>query len=206
MKKLTDPQSDILAYIVWHTRVHSYPPSVREICEGVGLNSTATVHVHLKNMEQQGLIERDPSKQRSIRVTDVAAPYIHNGVPLLGHVAAGTPILAVENIEDIFPLPQMLMQGTREDENFMLRVEGDSMLNAGIHDSDVLVVHHQRDCEDGDIVVARVQGEDVTVKRLYRELRRVRLQPENETYEPLLLPYEEVEIVGKVTGLIRSLR
>lgn len=205
MKKLTNPQKEILDFIISYTKDQAYPPSVREICEGVGLSSTATVHTHLRNLEHKGLIERDPSKQRSIRVAEDVEPYTLDGVPLIGHVAAGSPVLAVENVEDSFPLPHMLMHGSSADETFMLRVEGDSMKNAGIHTGDVLVVHHQPSCEDGDIVVARIEAENVTVKRLYREPTCVRLQPENELYEPIFVPYEELEIVGKVIGLMRSL-
>lgn len=204
MKKLTNPQKAILDFIINYTREQAYPPSVREICMGVGLSSTATVHTHLRNLEQKGLIERDPSKQRSIRVAEDAEPYMQDGVPLIGHVAAGAPVLAVENVEDSFPLPHLLTHGSNTDETFMLRVDGDSMKDAGIHNGDVLVVHHQPVCEDGDIVVARIEGENVTVKRFYRERTCVRLQPENELYEPIFVPYEELEIVGRVIGLMRS--
>lgn len=207
MKKLANPREDIYRYIVAYAQTHAYPPSVREICEAVGLTSTATVHAHLKKLEQQGLIVRDPSRQRSIRVTEGGATGVmpaENRIPLVGHVAAGVPVLATENIEDAFPLPDILLRGSARDEVFMLRVEGESMRNAGIRDGDIIVVH--RDCgfDNGDIVVARVQGESATVKRLYREKSYARLQPENELFEPILVPYEDLEIVGKVTGLIRS--
>lgn len=206
MKKLNNPREDIYQYIVAYAQTHAYPPSVREICEAVGLTSTATVHAHLKKLEQQGLITRDPSRQRSIRVMDGGAfERPANSIPLVGHVAAGVPILASENIEDAFPLPDMLLHGSAREEVFMLRVEGESMRDAGIRDGDVIVVH--RDCgfDNGDIVVARVQGESATVKRLFREKKNVRLQPENELFEPIFVPYEELEIVGKVIGLLRSL-
>ena len=206
MKKLLNPREEIYQYIVAYAQTHAYPPSVREICEAVGLTSTATVHTHLKKLEQQGLIVRDPSRQRAIRVTEKSANLPgKNAIPLVGHVAAGMPILATENIEDAFPLPDILLHGSTRDEAFMLRVEGESMYNAGIRDGDIIVV--QRNCgfDDGDIVVARVQGESATVKRLYREKTRVRLQPENDLFEPIYVPYDELEIVGKVTGLLRSL-
>lgn len=211
MKKLTNPRADIYQYIVAYAQTHAYPPSVREICEAVGLTSTATVHVHLKKLEQEGLITRDPSRQRSIRVietTDKPAPLAaqpENVIPLIGHVAAGLPILATENIEDSFPLPDMLLHGAGRGEVFMLRVEGESMHNAGIHDGDVIVVQRDSGYDNGDIVVARVQDENVTVKRLFRDKTCARLQPENELFEPILVPYDELEIVGKVTGLLRSL-
>lgn len=205
MKKLTNPREEIYAFIVAYAQTHAYPPSVREICEAVGLTSTATVHTHLKKLEQQGLIVRDPARQRSIRITEKNAttPALH-AIPLVGHVAAGIPILATENIEDAFPLPDILLHGSARDEAFMLRVEGESMQNAGIRDGDIIVV--QRNCgfDDGDIVVARVQGESATVKRLFREKTCVRLQPENDLFDPIFVPYDELEIVGKVTGLLRS--
>ncbi len=207
MRKLPDPQAEILDFIIDYAKEHAYPPSVREICAGVGLSSTATVHTHLRNLQQKGLIERDKSKQRSIRVAEeFAAPYSLDSIPLVGRVAAGSPVLAVENVEDSFPLPAVLTHGSLPEETFMLRVEGDSMIDAGIRSGDLLVVRHLPDCEDGDIVVARVQKDAVTVKRLFREKNCIRLQPENELYEPICMPYEEVEIVGKVIGLMRSLR
>lgn len=210
MKKLANPREEIYQYIVAYAQTHTFPPSVREICEAVGLTSTATVHVHLKKLEQEGLISRDPTRQRSIRVMEneakpLAAQQTENSIPLVGHVAAGLPILATENIEDAFPLPEMLLHGSARDEVFMLRVKGESMRDAGIRNGDIIVVRRNSGYENGDIVVARVHGEDVTVKRLYKEKTHVRLQPENELFEPICVPYDEMEIVGKVTGLLRSL-
>ena len=221
MKKLQNPQQEIYNYLVTYTAEHSYPPSVREICHAVGLNSTATVHVHLKNLEQNGLIVRDRSKQRSIQICPVEEPssasdgssndseasQAHSAanIPLVGNVTAGIPILAVENIEDAFPLPMLLTHGTPSDELFMLRVNGESMLNAGIRNGDIIVVHKDNRCDDGDIVVARVQDENVTVKRFFRESNRVRLQPENDLYAPIYVSYSDVAIAGKVIGLLRSL-
>ena len=206
MKKLANPREEIYSYIVAYAQSHAYPPSVREICEAVGLTSTATVHTHLKKLEQQGLIVRDPSRQRSIRVTekDAIVP-AKNAIPLVGHVAAGVPILATENIEDSFPLPDILLHGSSREEAFMLRVEGESMHNAGIRDGDIIVVQRDGGFDDGDIVVARVQGESATVKRFYREKSRVRLQPENDLFEPIYVSFDEVEISGKVIGLLRSI-
>ena len=210
MKKLLDPREEIYQYIAAFAQTHAYPPSVREICEAVGLSSTATVHAHLKKLEQQGRISRDTTRQRSIRVTEGVANAANpagptpRAIPLVGHVAAGVPILATENMEDAFPLPDILLHGSTREEVFMLRVEGESMHDAGIRDGDIIVV--QRGCgfDNGDIVVARVQGETATVKRLFREKTRVRLQPENALFEPIYVPYDELEIVGKVIGLLRS--
>ena len=208
MKKLQNPQQEIYRFILSYSKEHSYPPSVREICDAVGLTSTATVHVHLKNLERKGLILRNPSKQRSIQIVDLSPGETSptpNAVPLVGRVSAGLPILAVENIEDSFPLPEVLLHGSPRDEVFMLRVDGESMKNAGIRHGDIIVVSHGCHLEDGDIVVARVQGESATVKRLYREKDCARLQPENELFEPIRVPYSDLEIAGKVIGLMRTL-
>lgn len=208
MKKLEDPQQVILDYMISYTQEHAYPPSVREICAAVGLKSTATVHAHLQNLEKKGLITRDSSKQRAVFVNTANLPERSErkySVPLVGHVAAGMPMLATENIEDAFPLPDVLMHGKEPEEVFMLRVEGESMRDAGIRDGDILVVNHNCNCANGDIVVARVAGESATVKRFYREKDRVRLQPENELFEPIYVPYNEVEISGKVIGLLRTI-
>lgn len=208
MKKLSDPQQVILDYMIAYTREHAYPPSVREICAAVGLKSTATVHAHLCNLEKRGLITRDSSKQRAIFINTDNLPDSSDdshSIPLVGHVAAGLPMLAAENIEDAFPLPDVLMHGKEPEEVYMLRVEGESMRDAGIRDGDILVVNHNCACTNGDIVVARVQGESATVKRFYREKNRVRLQPENELFEPIYVALDEVEISGKVIGLLRSI-
>ena len=208
MKKLADPQQVILDYMISFTEEHAYPPSVREICAAVGLKSTATVHTHLRNLEKRGLITRDPSKQRAVFINTDLLPEKETkpcAVPLVGRVAAGLPMLAAENIEDAFPLPDVLMHGKEPEEVYMLRVDGESMRDAGIRDGDILVVNHNCSCTNGDIVVARVQGESATVKRFFREKDRVRLQPENELFEPIYVPFDEVEISGKVIGLLRSI-
>ena len=209
MKKLENPQQQIYQYILSYKKEHAYPPSVREICEAVGLTSTATVHVHLKNLERKGLIVRNPSKQRSIQIVDGGISKLPSGapdaIPLIGQVAAGMPVLAVENIEDSFPLPEVLLHGSPREEVFMLRVTGESMKDAGICDGDIIVVNHDCRCEDGDVVVARVQGESATVKRLYREPDCARLQPENDLFAPIRVPYDELEIAGKVIGLMRAM-
>ena len=208
MKKLSDPQQVILEYMIAFTEEHSYPPSVREICAAVGLKSTATVHTHLRNLEKKGLITRDPSKQRAVFINSehfASREDKQFAIPLVGHVAAGIPMLAAENIEDAFPLPDVLMHGKEPTEVYMLRVEGESMRDAGIRDGDILVVNHNCNCANGDIVVARVSGENATVKRFYREKDCVRLQPENELFEPIYVAFDEVEISGKVIGLLRTI-
>ena len=208
MKKLADPQQVILEYMIAFTEAHAYPPSVREICAAVGLKSTATVHTHLRNLEKRGLITRDPSKQRAVIINLDQLPARESkqyAVPLVGRGAAGLPMLAAENIEDAFPLPDVLMHGKEPAEVYMLRVDGESMRDAGIRDGDILVVNHNCNCTNGDIVVARVQGESATVKRFFREKDRVRLQPENELFEPIYVPFDEVEISGKVIGLLRTI-
>lgn len=203
MKKLDHPQEQIYEYIISYSNEHGYPPSVREICTAVGLKSTATVHTHLKNMEAKGMLFRDAAKQRALNLSEKAAEHLER-IPLVGRVAAGQPILAIDNVEDSFPLPDLLLKGSQPDEVFMLRVQGDSMINVGIRPNDVIVVNRVLSWEDGDIVVARMtEEESATVKRIYREKDCVRLQPENDFYEPILVPYENVEIVGKVIGLLR---
>lgn len=208
MKKLADPQQVILDYMISFTEEHAYPPSVREICAAVGLKSTATVHTHLRNLEKRGLITRDPSKQRAVFINTDLLPEREEkqyAVPLVGRVAAGLPMLAAENIEDAFPLPDVLMHGKEPTEVYMLRVDGESMRDAGIRDGDILVVNHNCNCVNGDIVVARVHGESATVKRFFREKDRVRLQPDNDLFDPIYVPFDEVEISGKVIGLLRSI-
>ena len=214
VKKLANPQQEIYQFITDYTADHQYPPSVREICAAVGLKSTATVYTHLKNLEKQGLIFRDAAKKRTMRInretgnllspdrTDLPSPQSH--IPLVGSVAAGLPILATENIEEAFPLPAPLLHGNDAQGVFMLRVEGDSMHNAGIFSGDILVVHKGGDFENGDIVVARLQGENATVKRIFREKNRIRLQPENDLFNPIYAPGNEVEVAGKVIGLLRT--
>ena len=208
MKKLADPQQVILDYMISFTEEHAYPPSVREICAAVGLKSTATVHTHLRNLEKRGLITRDPSKQRAVFINTDLLPEREEkqfAIPLVGRVAAGLPMLAAENIEDAFPLPDVLMHGKEPTEVYILRVDGESMRDAGIRDGDILVVNHNCNCVNGDIVVARVHGESATVKRFFREKDRVRLQPENDLFDPIYVPFDEVEISGKVIGLLRSI-
>jgi repressor LexA len=201
-------QREILDLILNTVRDRGYPPSVREIGEAVGLSSPSTVHSHLSALVKAGYLRRDPSKPRAIEVT---APGIDDhdlrrapvrDVPLLGRIAAGSPILAEEDIEEILPLPTDLVGN---DPVFMVRVFGDSMIDAGILDGDLVVVRRQPDAEDGTIVAALVDGEEATVKRLRREPGRVVLIPENPDMDPMVFTHG-VEILGKVVAVLRTLR
>jgi len=197
---LTSRQRDVLDYIKTCVRTRGYPPSVREIGQAVGLSSTSTVHGHLANLEEKGFIRRDATKPRTIEVIDhLASAAAAVFVPVVGRVTAGRPILAVENIEDQFPLPATLVG---DDTVFLLSVRGDSMIEAGILDGDLLVVKQQTSADNGDIVVALL-GEEATVKRFYREKDHVRLQPENRAMDPILT--RDVEVLGKVIGLYRKI-
>ena len=207
---LTARQQEIWQFLVTYVDGHGYPPTVREIGEEVGLASPSTVHAHLANLERVGLIKRDPSKPRAIeltghrRVETAAAPDVAR-LPLLGRVAAGSPLLAEENVEDVVAVPDTIGRGA----DFLLTIHGDSMIDAGILDGDTIVVQRRDDARNGDIVVA-LAGDDestdeATVKTFYREADgRVRLQPENESLEPIYA--DHVRILGKVVGVFRSLR
>lgn len=197
---LTAKQEQILNCIKQSLRDKGYPPSVRELCLAVGLSSTSTVHSHLNTLEKKGYIRRDPSKPRTIEVLDEEVNWISehvSAIPIVGRVTAGAPILAVENIEEYFPLPKQL---TRHDETFMLYVKGTSMINAGIYDGDQIIVRKQNYANNGEIVVALIDDE-VTVKRFFKEPNRIKLQPENDSMSPLY--YENIRILGKVIGLVR---
>ena len=198
-RKLTSRQASILKYIQKVNAERGYPPSVREIGEAVGLKSSSTVHTHLVNLEKKGYIRRDPTKPRAIEVLGNKSSVIQ--VPVVGRVAAGKPILAVENIESTVPLPAGMLNKT--DNVFMLTTKGDSMINAGIFDGDYLVVNQQHTAEDGDIVVALLNDEDATVKRFFKEQDCIRLQPENELMEPIRS--NDVVILGKVVGVFRKI-
>jgi len=200
---LTHKQQEILDCIKQHLRTKGYPPAVREIGQMVGLSSSSTVHFHLGKLEALGLIRRDPTKPRAIEILD-EAPWRSQTlipVPLVGRVAAGQPILALENIEETYPLPAELVDNA---ENvFMLTISGESMINAGILDGDYIVVKEGSTAENGDIVVALIDGEEATIKRFYREKNRIRLQPENDTMEPIYA--QNVSIIGKAIGLFRKI-
>lgn len=200
---LTGRQAKILDYLIDTLRERGYPPSVREIGAAVGLSSSSTVHAHLAQLEAKGFIKRDPARSRAIELVDkglYARPSKEMlNVPLVGRVTAGTPVLASENIEDYFPIPTEFVGAG---EFFMLRVRGDSMIQAGILDGDHVIVRKQDAAENGDIVVALVNGDEATVKRLYREKDHVRLQPENPHMDPIVAV--DVRVLGKVVGLVRK--
>ncbi len=201
---LTKRQQEIFDFIRRYSAKYGYPPTVRDIGKAVGLASSSTVHAHLGNLEKLGLLRRDPSKPRAIELLDRAVDQVRSlvspsGLPLVGSVAAGQPVLAEENIEDYIDVPSMA--GGEEGE-FILRVRGESMRDAGILPDDYVVVRPQETATDGDVVVALV-GEEATVKRFYRESDHVRLQPENAGMEPIRT--KEVRVLGRVVGLFRSL-
>lgn len=204
MAKVSNRQQAILEFIKNEVREKGYPPSVREIGEAVGLASSSTVHGHLERLEKKGLIRRDPTKPRAIEVlndqgsTETFSLSVAR-VPLVGKVTAGSPILATENIEDYFPLPDHYVG----DHNvFMLNVMGESMIEVGIHDGDMVIVRQQQTANNGDIVVAMTEDDEATVKTFYKEKDHIRLQPENASMEPIRLP--NVTILGKVIGLFRN--
>ena len=204
--ELTGRQQEIWTFLVEYVDLHGYPPTVREIGEAVGLASPSTVHAHLANLERAGLLKRDPTKPRALELTGREKPAETNVVelprlPLLGEIAAGGPLLAEQNIEDQIAVPETLRG------DFVLRVKGESMIEAGILDGDLVVVKREQTARDGDIVVA-LAGDDetadeATVKTFYREKNRIRLQPENSALEPIYA--EHVQILGKVVGVFRTL-
>ena len=203
---LTKRQQEIFDFIRRYSAKYGYPPTVRDIGKAVGLASSSTVHAHLANLEKLGLLRRDPSKPRAIEmlergvgsaVESVKGIVRPEGLPVLGAVAAGQPMLAEENIEEYVSIPDMAGGG---DGNYLLRIRGDSMKDAGILEGDHVVVHPQETARDGDIVVALL-GEEATVKRFFREPDHIRLQPENEAMEPIRS--KEVKVLGKVVGLLR---
>jgi repressor LexA len=198
---LTKRQQEIIDFIKRYGAQHGYPPTVRDIGKAVGLASSSTVHQHLANLEQIGLLRRDPSKPRALELRDRAAPGPRRlaGLPLIGTVAAGQPMLAEENIEDYVEVPQA---AGGEDGTFLLRVRGESMRDAAIIEGDLVVVRSQEHASNGDIVVALV-GEEATVKRYFRESDHVRLQPENAEMAPILS--RDVRVLGRVVGVMRSL-
>ena len=207
MKDISSKQKEILEYMISSVRAKGYPPSVREICVATGLKSTSTVHGHLSRLEKKGYIKRDPSKPRAIEllinmddeVNDYGAREYAN-VPIVGTITAGTPILAVENIENTFPIP---VDYLNNDTVFMLKVKGESMIEAGIFDKDLILVRQQNTANNGDIVVALIEEDYATVKTFYRENGHIRLQPENESMSPIIV--KDVTILGKVIGLFRTM-
>ena len=202
-RNLTKKQTEILLYIKKETNNKGYPPTVREICDGVNLRSPSSVHAHLTTLELKGFIRKDPTKPRAIEVVEYENEYFMAkkktvDVPILGQVTAGIPILAVENVEDTYPIP---MDEVNDDDVFMLKVKGESMIDAGIMDGDLVLVKEQATAINGDIVVALL-GDEATVKRFFKEKDRIRLQPENQFMEPIYS--RDVVILGKVKRLYRS--
>lgn len=198
--KISDKQREILEYIKEEILHKGYPPAVREICKAVNLKSTSSVHSHLETLEKNGYIRRDPTKPRAIEIIDESFNLTRRDmvqIPMVGRVAAGQPILAVENIEDYFPLPAEFAPNA---ETFMLKVSGESMINAGIMDGDRILVQQQSTAHNGDMVVALVE-DSATVKTFYKEDGHIRLQPENDNMDPIIVP--DCEILGKVFGVFR---
>jgi repressor LexA len=200
---LTKRQQEIFDFIKRYSEQNGYPPTVRDIGKAVGLASSSTVHAHLANLEKLGLLRRDPTKPRAMELLDRAGAALRDavtpGLPLLGQVAAGTPILAEENVEEYIETPAACGGDSGE---YLLRVRGESMKNAGILDGDLVVVRRQETARDGEIIVALVE-EEATVKRFFREGDHIRLQPENETMAPILV--RDVSVLGRVVGLMRSM-
>ena len=202
-KEMTPRQRQILQFILQHIESRGYPPTVREIGEAVNLSSSSTVHAHLRSLEGAGLIQRDAVLTRAIRLLPgtltVAKTRRIVSIPVVGRVAAGKPTLAVEDFEEVFPLPRDFLGGS---DGFMLRVHGDSMIEDGIKDDDLVVVRRQQVAENGDIIVALIDNE-ATVKRFYQEDGKIRLQPANSAMPPIML--DDVAIIGKVVGLVRRM-
>ncbi|SFE59471.1 repressor LexA [Paenibacillus algorifonticola] len=204
LSKASNRQQSILEFIKNEVREKGYPPSVREIGEAVGLASSSTVHGHLDRLEKKGLIRRDPTKPRAIEILDqedvdgIIRPAVTH-VPIVGKVTAGVPITATENIEEYFPISSHYVG---DDDVFILNVIGESMIEAGIHNGDYVIVRQQQTATNGDIVVAMTEHDEATVKTFYREKDHIRLQPENVTMEPIRL--KNVTILGKVIGLFRD--
>ena len=200
--RISPKQQEILEYIKETVLKKGYPPAVREICEAVHLKSTSSVHSHLETLEKNGYIRRDPTKPRTIEIIDDEFNLTRRelvSVPIVGTVAAGQPILAAENIEDYFPIPASMLPNA---EVFMLRVKGDSMVNAGIFNGDCVIVRSQNTADNGDMVVALLDDSS-TVKTYYREDGHYRLQPENDTMDPIIV--DQVQVLGKVIGVFRLL-
>ena len=202
-EQLTDKQQQILEFIKHRILEKGYPPAVREICQAVHLRSTSSVHSHLETLERKGYIRRDPTKPRAIEIIDddfnlASREIVH--IPIVGTITAGEPILAVENIEDYFPMQPDFISSR---DTFMLHVRGESMINAGIMDGDLVIVQQQPTADNGDIVVAMID-DSATVKRFYKEDGHYRLQPENDAMDPIIVP--EVSVIGKVIGLYRSMK
>ena len=204
--KISKKQSEILEYMKNEILNRGFPPSVREICEAVHMKSTSSVHSHLETLEKNGYIRRDPTKPRAIEIVDDNFNLVRRetvNVPIIGKVSAGQPLLAVENIDGYFPIPSEYMPNNK---TFMLIVQGDSMINAGIFNGDYVIVEQQQTAENGQKIVALVE-DSATVKTFYKEDGHIRLQPENDTMEPIIVEQDQFfQILGKVIGVFRFMR
>ncbi len=204
MQDIKDREQRILKFMKQTIRMKGYPPTVREICEACNVKSTSTVHKDIENLERQGFLKKDPSKPRAYMVVDNESPVKERvdilDIPIVGRVAAGTPILAEQNIEDTFPIPARF---AGKGNNFMLNVKGESMIEAGIFDGDYILVEESREARNGEIVVAMIDGfeSEATVKTYYNEGTHIRLQPENSSMSPIIV--NDVTILGKVRGVFR---
>ncbi|ENK1243620.1 transcriptional repressor LexA [Clostridium sp. FAM 1755] len=198
-KSRIDKQNEVYNFIKLQIKEKGYPPSVREICKAVGLSSTSSVHFHLKRLEKEGLIKRDSSKTRAIEIVDPTSKKEVINVPIVGTITAGNPILAIENIEDVFPLPIDYVKNTKD--LFMLKVSGESMIEAGILDGDLAIIEKTDSANNGDIVVALIDNE-ATLKRFFKESSYIRLQPENKSMEPIIL--EDCKVLGILVGIYRK--
>lgn len=203
--KLTKKQQQVYDFLEKHTRQEGYPPSIREMCKGLGVKSTSTIHGHLSKLEEKGYIKRESTKNRAITMTKMSTPPLpaidasFASIPVVGRVTAGSPILAVENIEDYFPIPTNHLSSG---DHFLLRVQGDSMMNAGILDSDYVLVRKTEQADNGDYIVALID-DAATVKTFYKEKDHIRLQPENPDYDPIT--GTDIQVIGKVKGVFRFL-
>lgn len=198
--KISSKQKEILEYIKSQILERGFPPAVRDICEAVHLKSTSSVHSHLETLEKNGYIRRDPTKPRAIEILDDSFNFMRRemvNVPIVGRVAAGEPILAEQNIEEYFPIPTEFMPNKQ---TFMLKVRGESMINAGILDGDLVLVEEQKTARNGEMIVALIE-DSATVKTFYKEEGVIRLQPENDTMDPIIVP--DCQILGKVIGVFR---
>lgn len=199
MREVSDKQNEIYEFLKTYTDNKGYPPSVREICEAVGLKSTSSVHGHLKRLESKGLIKRDPTKPRALEIMDNSIKKEMVNIPIVGKVTAGIPILANENVEDIFPIPLDYIKHNKE--LFMLNISGDSMINAGIFDGDLAIIEKSQTAHNGEIIVALIENE-ATIKRFYKEEDHIRLQPENDKMDAIIV--DNCIILGKLVGLFRT--
>ncbi|SHI98294.1 repressor LexA [Clostridium cavendishii DSM 21758] len=197
---IKDKQKEVYEFLKAHTESKGYPPSVREICDAVGLSSTSTVHGHLKRLEKKGLIKRDPTKPRALEIIEFSTNKKELlNIPIIGNITAGLPILATENVEDIFPIPSDYIKHDRD--LFILKVSGESMIEAGINDGDLAIIEQAQTANNGDIIVALIENE-ATLKRFFKEKDHIRLQPENKTMGPILV--DNCSVLGKLVGLYRS--